>query len=107
MGEPTGVPPLSMVKVTVPSLTVPPGLVTVAVSGTDCAEELKGTETFPAVGGGGRPGVRRGGGWGGGGGKVGSPFYPPWVLIPPPRRTRREHVVAAGDSVCDAHVDRR
>ena len=47
--EPTGVEPLKIVNVTVPSLTAPPGLVTVAVSGTDWAAELKPIEALAAA----------------------------------------------------------
>ena len=45
-GDPTGVAPLKTVKVSVPSLTTPAALKTVAFSVTFCAPELK---VAPAV----------------------------------------------------------
>ena len=48
-GVPIGVMPLRIVKVSVPSLTVPAELLTVALSGTFCAALLKGTEALGAV----------------------------------------------------------
>ncbi len=48
-GVPTGVVPLRMVKVSVPSLTVPAALVTVALRVTFCAAALKVAEALAAA----------------------------------------------------------
>ncbi len=47
--EPIRVEPLRIVNVTMPTLTVPPGLVTVAVSGTDCSSEVKPIDALAAA----------------------------------------------------------
>ena len=49
IGAPIGVVPLRIVKVSVPSLTVPAGLVTVALSGTFCATPMNGAEALAAA----------------------------------------------------------
>ena len=48
-GVPITVVPSRIVKVSVPSLTTPAGLLTVAVRGTSCGDELKITEALAAA----------------------------------------------------------